>query len=105
MLGLNLRQLGRWEEAASALERASRFDPRNPTTHRQAALTYGRMRRYDESIAHWDRVIAMDPAGDPFSQIIRGFNYLRLGNVDSLDAAISRIPLGIDAGGMTTYAH
>ena len=105
MLGLNLRQLGRWEEAAGALERASRFDPRNPTAHRQAALTYGRMRRYDESIAHWDRVIAMNPVGDPFSQIIRGFNYLRLGNVDSLDAAISRIPLGIDAGGMTTYAH
>jgi serine/threonine-protein kinase len=104
-LGVNLRQLGRWEEAVSAFERASRLDPRNRRVHAQAALTYARMRRYDESIAHWDRVIAMDPAGDPFPQIIRGFNYLRLGNLDSLEAAISRIPLGLDAGGMTTYAH
>jgi len=105
MLGVNLRDLGRWEEAADALERAGRFDPRNPAAHQQAALTYARMRRYAESIAHWDRVIAMYPGGDPFPQIIRGFNYLRLGNVDSLDAAISRIPLGLDPRGLTTYAH
>lgn len=105
LLGANLRQLGRWEEAVSAFERASRLDPRNRPGHYQAALTYSRLRRYDEAIAHWDRVIAMDSAGDPFPQIIRGFNYLRRGDVDSLDAAISRIPLGLDAGGTTTYAH
>ncbi len=37
----------------------------------------------------------MDPARE-FPQIIRGFNYLRLGEVDSLEAAIRRIPLGLD---------
>jgi tetratricopeptide (TPR) repeat protein len=79
--------------------------------HQGAALIYGRLRRYDQAIAHWDRVIAMDSTGDPFPQIIRGFNYLRLGNVDSLDAAVMRIPLGLDSSGMwnahglTTYAH
>ncbi len=104
LLGVSLRQLGRWEEAVSALERGSRLDPRNRGVHSQAALTYARLRRYDESIAHWDRVIAMDSA-DPFSQVIRGFNYLRLGKVDSLDAAISRIPLGLDPRGPTVYAH
>ena len=89
----------------SAYQRASRLDPRNSRLHQQAALIYSRMRRYDESIAHWDRVIAMDTTGDPFPQIIRGFDYLRRGDVDSLDAGISRIPLGLDPGGMTTYAH
>ena len=98
LLGVNLRQAGRWEEAVSALERASRLDPRNTGVHQQAAFTYARMRRYRESIAHWDRVIAIDSARDPAPQILRGFNYLRLGAVDSLDAAIRRIPLGRDAG-------
>ena len=37
--------------------------------------------------------------------MIRGFNYLRRGDVDSLDAAIRRIPLGRDVGGQATYAH
>jgi serine/threonine-protein kinase len=105
LLGINLRQVGRWEEAVSALERGSRLDPLNKRVHTQAALTYARLRRYDESIAHWNRVIAIDSARDPFPQIVRGFNYLRRGDVDSLEAAIRRIPLGSDRGGMTTYAR
>jgi tetratricopeptide (TPR) repeat protein/TolB-like protein len=105
LLGVNLRQLGRWDEAVSALERASQLDPRNRRGHVQAALTYSRLRRYDEAIAHWDRVIAMDSTRDPYPQMIRGHAYLRRGDVDSFEAAISRIPLGLDPGGMTTYAH
>jgi eukaryotic-like serine/threonine-protein kinase len=105
LLGVNLRQLGRWDEAVSALERASRLDPRNRRGHAQAAVTYSRVRRYDEAIAHWDRVIAMDSARDPYPQMIRGLAYLRRGDVDSFEAGISRIPLGLDAGGMMTYAH
>ena len=104
LLAVNLRRVGRWEESVSALERASRLDPRNRRVHQYAAMTYSRMRRYDEAIAHWDRVIAMDSTA-AFPQIIRGFAYLRRGNVDSLEAAISRIPLGRDSGGITTYAH
>ena len=104
LLGMNLRQLGRWEEALSAFELASRLDPRNSAVHRQAALTYSRLRRYDEAIAHWDRIIFLDSA-DTHAQMIRGQAYLRRGNVDSLDAAMSRIPLGLDPGGMVTYSH
>lgn len=104
-LGRNLRQLGRWEEAVSAFERATRLDPRNMRVHFEAAWTYGRLRRYDEAVAHWDRVIAMDSARNPFPQIIRAFCYFRRGDVDSLDAGISRIPLGLDPRGLTTYAH
>ena len=105
LLGQNLRALGRWQEALSAFERASRLDRQGGPAHYDAALTYGRLRRYEEAIAHWDRVIAKDTTGDPFPRIIRGYSYLRLGDVDSLDAAIRRIPLSPDAGGMTTYAR
>jgi eukaryotic-like serine/threonine-protein kinase len=104
-LGVNLRYAGRWEEAVVAFERASRLDPLNSPVHTQAALTHARLRRYEESIAHWDRVIALDTAGNPSPRRVRGYNYLRLGNVDSLDAAISRIPLAPDVGGMNTYAR
>ena len=105
LLGQSLRQLGRLDEAASAFERASRLEPRNRLLHQQAAVTYSRMRRYDEAIAHWDRAIALDSTGDPFPRMIRGQVYLRRGDVDSLDAAMRRIPLGIDRRGMTTYSH
>jgi serine/threonine-protein kinase len=104
LLGMNLRQLGRWEEALSAFERASRLDPRNRSVHRQAALTYSRLRRYDEAIAHWNRVISLDSV-DWNAQMIRGQAYLRRGDADSLDAAMRRIPLGLDPGGMVTYSH
>ena len=104
LLGISLRQIGRWEEAVSALEQGSRLDPRNKSIHAQAAVTYARLRRYDESIAHWDKVIAIDPA-DQFPQMIRGFNYLRRGDVDSLEAAIRRIPLGPHSGRQTPYGH
>ena len=105
LLGINLRQVGRWEEAVSALERGIRLDPRNKRVHSQAALTYARLRRYDESIAHWNHVIAIDSTRDYFPQMIRGFNYLRRGDVDSFEAAIRRIPLGLDPVEATTYAH
>jgi serine/threonine-protein kinase len=104
LLGAAFRQLGRWEEAVTALERGARLDPRSKAVHAQAALTYARLRRYDESIAHWDQVIAID-SGDPFPQQIRGFNYLRLGKLDSLEAAIRRIPLGRASGPQPPYAH
>ncbi len=105
LLGTNLRDLGRWEESLAALERATKLDPRSTGAPRQAALTYSRIRRYKEAIAHLDRVIAMDSGRDPFPQIIRGYVYLRLGNVDTLDAALGRLPLAPDVGGMTTYAR
>jgi eukaryotic-like serine/threonine-protein kinase len=104
-LGVNLRDAGRWEEAVVAFERASRLDRLNSPVHTQAALTHARLRRYEEAITHWDRVIAMDTAGHTLPRIVRGYNYLRLGNVDSLDAAISRIPLAPDPAGMNTYAR
>src|SRR5206468_6774929 len=105
LLALNLRQFGRFEDAASTFERASRLDPRDRDVHRQAAVTYARLRRYNEAIVHCDRLIVLDSRRDAYAPVLRGFSYLRLGNVDSLEAGISRIPLWHDPAGATTYAH
>jgi tetratricopeptide (TPR) repeat protein len=105
LLGVNLGPMGRLEDAARAYERASRLEPRNRSLHRAAALVYSRLRRYDQSIAHWDVMIAMDSGRDPFPQLIRGQNYLRYGNVDSLDAAMMRVPLGTDSDGMIMFSR
>jgi serine/threonine protein kinase/tetratricopeptide (TPR) repeat protein len=105
LLGSSLLGIGRWDEGLKALERASRIDPHNKPVHYRAAMFYSRMRKYPEAIKHWDQVIALDSATDPIPQVIRAFVYLRLGEVDSLDAAISRLPLTHDVGGLTTYGR
>jgi serine/threonine-protein kinase len=106
ILGYMFRELGRWEEAAAALERSMRFDPRNISAHRQAALTFSRMRRYDDAIRTWDRVIALEPPGDPFPLVVRAAAFLRRdGIIDSLEAALHRIPAERDDYGMSTFTR
>ncbi len=88
------------------LQWAIRADPRNRGAHFEAATTYSRLRRYQDAIHHWDRVIAMGPSDDPFPRLIRGHQFLRLdGTVDSLEAALARIPATRDDGGMTTWSR
>jgi tetratricopeptide (TPR) repeat protein len=104
-LAMFLRELGRWEEAVHAHEVGIEFDPRHRGAHFEAALTFYRMRRYPESIRKWDRVIELDPS-DPFPHLVRGYTYQRLeGTVDSLEAALTRIPSGWDDGGIATWAR
>jgi tetratricopeptide (TPR) repeat protein len=105
VLAIFFRFLGRWDEATRAIEAALRYDPRNRQTHLVAATTFGQMRRYTDAIRHWDRMISLD-GSDPLPHLIRGYVYQRLeGNVDSLEAAVARLPVGHDATGMTTWAH
>ncbi len=105
-LGLRLRRMGRWEEAVSEFEHAIRLDPDRAAGHTTAAVTFSRMRRYEDAVKHWDRVIALDPSGDPTPHIIRGHAFLRLeGSVDSLEAALTRVPASRDDRGMTTFAR
>jgi tetratricopeptide (TPR) repeat protein len=98
--------LGRWEEAAAALERSMHFDPRSTVARRQAAMTFSRMRRYDDAIRTWDQVIALEPPGDPIPLLIRAHGFLRRdGTIDSLEAALARIPVERDDNGARTFTR
>jgi serine/threonine-protein kinase len=104
VLGYIFRELGRWEEAAAAFERSVRFDPGSIAAHRQAALTFSRMRRYDDAIRTWDRVITLEPPGDYFPLLVRAHQFLRRdGTIDSLEAALDRIPVERDVEDMRTF--
>jgi tetratricopeptide (TPR) repeat protein len=104
--GVTLRTLGRWEEAAAGLESSMRFDRRNAAAHRQAAMTFSRMRRYDDAIRTWDRVIAIEPPGDPIPLLIRAHQFLRRdGTIDSLEAALDRTPSERDDNGAWTFTR
>lgn len=105
LTGTNLQRLGRWEESLSAFDRAGQLDPQNWYVDTYAASSDSRIRRYRQAIAHWDRAITMAPTGSWGLQFVRGQVYLRLGELDSLDAALSRIPLAFDPNGMTMYGR
>jgi len=86
------RALGQWDQAIAELKRAIGLDPADVTSLADLATTYSRLRRYDESVRHWDRYLARRP--DAFEgRIIRGHVYLRwLGTVDTLAAIVAALP-------------
>jgi serine/threonine protein kinase len=59
--GLIDRRQGRWEEALRNLEHAVDLDPRNATALMDLGGTYWRSRRYGESIAIYNRALAVEP--------------------------------------------
>jgi TolB-like protein/Tfp pilus assembly protein PilF len=60
-LGLIDRRQDRWDEAIRNLERAVDLDPRNQDTLSDLGDTYVRLRRYEEAIAVFDRLAALQP--------------------------------------------
>ena len=55
------RRQGRWEECMRSLERAVELDPRNVLTLTEIAGNYDGLRRYDEAILAYDRVLDIVP--------------------------------------------
>jgi len=86
-----MRDLGQWKEAVDEFQNAIRLDPRNTLVLSEAATTYSRLRRYEDGIAAWDRVLALD-SGNVLAKALRGQQYLRLGIIDSLAATVERLP-------------
>src|SRR5207249_1937896 len=54
------RALGHWDEAVADQQRAIELDPRDVRASNNLALTYCAMRRFPESLATLDRVLAWD---------------------------------------------
>ena len=65
-LGLIGRRQGRWDEAVRNLEHAVDLDPQNATALDNLGVHYFNLRRYGESIAIFNRVLAVEPRNISF---------------------------------------
>jgi tetratricopeptide (TPR) repeat protein len=63
-LGETLQQLGRHRDAATAFGRVLRFQPDHVTALYHEGRWLADQRRFDEALERWERVIALDPAGE-----------------------------------------
>ena len=61
MAGYIDRRQGRWEESLDQMKQALELDPRNVTILQQISLTYQALRRYKETAAALDQVVAIAP--------------------------------------------
>jgi TolB-like protein/tRNA A-37 threonylcarbamoyl transferase component Bud32/Flp pilus assembly protein TadD len=55
------RRQGRWEESLVQMKQALELDPRNLSILQQTSLTYQALRRYKETVATLDKVLAIAP--------------------------------------------
>src|SRR5207302_10368002 len=55
------RRQGRWEESLDQMKQALELDPHNLSILQQTSLTYQALRRYKETVATLDKVIAIAP--------------------------------------------
>ena len=55
------RRQGRWEESLDQMKQALELDPHNLSVLQQTSLTYQALRRYKETVATLDKVLAIAP--------------------------------------------
>jgi TolB-like protein/Tfp pilus assembly protein PilF len=90
-LGLIERRQGRWNEAVRNLERGVELDPRNVDGLGNLAQAYFDMRRYNDSIATFDRIAQLEP-GNPAVRTFRtSIELLARADVVPLRAVINTI--------------
>ena len=71
------RRQGRWEESLDQMNKALELDPRNLSILQQTSLTYQALRRYKETVATLDKVLAIAPKDIP-SRVRRAWVDLRM---------------------------
>jgi tetratricopeptide (TPR) repeat protein len=101
-IGRSYRAQGHWEQSIRELERAIVLDPGDATSIGDLATTFSRLRRYDESIRHWNRYLTLVP--DAYQgMMIKGNVYLRWqGTVDTLAALFRELPADLQRRSYTT---
>ena len=98
-VGFAHRRLGNWNEVLTTLERVVTLDPRDLDALRDmGGNTMGYLRRYPEAIDFYRRAYELAPA-DFQAEAQRAWMWvLWQGRLDSLDAALARLPERADLG-------
>jgi len=92
------RRQGRWSEALAGHERAFQLAPLESDKALNLARTYQAMRRYADAARTLDYAIAIEPTNYGFV-LERGRLFVEWqGALDSLEAALGRIPADVDLG-------
>ena len=97
-----MRKLGRYDEAAAALEKALLLDSKNADAWRAHALVCSQLDRNAEAAKSSEKALALDP-NNARTWIVRGFALHRLGQyekaVESYARAIELNPMARTAEG------
>jgi len=96
------RRRGRWDEAIEAARRAVTLDPRNRDACFFLATTYGSMRRFKESRAVVDRVLAFDPTDRP-AQEGKVYGYLLAGDLKTVEPLLANPAIEPGAHGLYAF--
>ncbi len=102
-IGWAHRRLGNWNEVLSAFEKATQLNPRDASLFFDVgAFTFFTMHRYAEAVRALDRALILAPDLHG-AAVLKGRTYvLWQGQLDTLRAALSRIPGDAELGSQGT---
>jgi tetratricopeptide (TPR) repeat protein len=84
-----LKDEGKLEEAAVALEKATAQDAGYALAHSALAVLYGKLGRHEDAIRHALKVCELEP-NDPFSFTALSVTYQRAGKIPEAEDAMAR---------------
>jgi serine/threonine-protein kinase len=104
-IGLVHRRMGNWDKVSAAFERATRLDPRDANVFWDLGGSTFRVRhRYADAVRAYDWALSLAPEMHGVA-VERGWTYVRWqGQLDTLRAALSRVPGGADLAGLGSVA-
>src|SRR5438876_2537344 len=98
-IALIQRRLGHWDEAIAGLRRAIELDPRNINAGDSLAMTYWCLRRFPESLATVDRVLAREPAYEP-ALFVKASVFWATGDLQAVEPLLANPGIDPEVGGV-----
>src|SRR5438270_1302160 len=98
-IALIQRRLGHWDEAIAGLRRAIELDPRNINAGHTLAMTYWCLRRFPESLATADRILAWEPAYQP-ALFVKAAVFWATGDLQAVEPLLANPGIDPEVGGV-----
>jgi serine/threonine-protein kinase len=98
-IGSAQRRLGHWSEALAAFDKATRLNPRDADLFLQSGFTFESLHRYPDAIRAFERASVLAPDLHAAASDKAWTYVLWLGQLDTLRAALSRVPSDMNVGG------